>query len=624
MSITSSGADVTGIADRFSFVYRPITGNATIIARIASLPAASASAQAGIMIRESLQSGSRHAYVLTSVGGGTMFRRRTTTSGSTAQTGAFDVSSAGGGAVSASWLKLQRAGSVLTAWWSDDGVVWQTIGTATITLPSTAYVGLAVASGTATTVTSSLANVRVVGNGTLDAGFTGADIGAPAVSGGSWSSAGAYVVDGAGNGIGGTSDQFRFVYKLVSGDMDLVSRISDFQFDTAYQRAGVMVRTTTGATSAHRALLVGPQGLQVVSRATTGATTTVTSAGSRTAPVWLKVSRRGSVITFSHSLDKVTWTQASQQTASGSYYVGLAVTSAAASSAVRAVIDGTALTFAVANQPPTVSLASPAGSVSISGPLAVTATAADSDGSVVSVAFYSNGTLLGTDTTAPFQVTFSTSLLGIYTLKAVAKDNSGAPTSSATRTVTVVGDLAPVVTLLTPLDRSRVVSPAPVVISASATDLDGVQRVEFYNGQTLLGTDLTAPYSLSWTGMPDGIYSITALAYDTRGSVTASSTRDVLVANASLPATALFTPATNHYLLQRYEMHVFAASADPEVAQPVMTIDLGVPEITDIGDVNVDVAAWMFMLPPGQYVAVIAGISGEGIERSDASPPFSR
>jgi hypothetical protein len=124
--------------------------------------------------------------------------------------------------------------------------------------------------------------------------------------------------------------------------------------------------------------------------------------------------------------------------------------------------------------------------------------------------------------------------------------------------------------------------------------------------------------------MPDGMYSLTAIAYDTRGSVTASSTRDILVANASLPATAVFTPATNHYLLDRYEMQVFAASADPEVAQPVMTIDLGVPELTDFGDVNADVAPWMFVLPPGAYVAVIGAISSEGVERSDASPPFTR
>jgi hypothetical protein len=629
MSITSSGADVNGTADRFSFVYRPISGNATIIARVAALPFASAWAQAGVMIRESLQAGSRHGFVMTSAGNGTMFRRRTTTSGSTAQTDAFSASGAGGGTATASWLKLQRVGSVLTAWSSDDGVAWNTIGSATVTLPTTAYVGLAVASGTtAAGVTASLADVVVVGNGTLDAGFTGADIGAPATSGGSWSSAGAFMLDGAGIGIGGTSDQFRFVYKLVSGDMDIVTRVADFDFATSTARAGLMVRTTIGATSAHRSLLAGPQGLYYVSRGASGGTTAVTSAGTRTAPVWLKASRRGSVLTFSHSLDNVSWSQVTQQTVSGSYYVGLAVTSANTTKFVRAHFTSTALTAVVPNQPPAVSLTSPASSLSISGPLALAATASDSDGSVAAVEFWANSTLLGTDTTAPYQSTFNAGILGIYTLKAVARDNSGATTTSATRTVTVLNvlpNVAPLVSLTSPQVNQSFALPATVTIAATASDADGsIQRVDFYEDATLIYSDTVAPYSYAWTNPAAGSYAVRAVAYDDRGAMTQSSTRDITVAAGGIPSKVVFNVGSIWDLVLWYVLDIFPAGADTRVARPVSTIPLGLPALVAY-EATVDVGPAIAALPPGQYVATVSSVSLlDGTLRSDPSPVFIR
>jgi hypothetical protein len=72
-----------------------------------------------------------------------------------------------------------------------------------------------------------------------------------------------------------------------------------------------------------------------------------------------------------------------------------------------------------------------------------------------------------------------------------------------------------------------------VTVSASASDNVGVTKVEFYAGTTRIGTDTTAPYSLSWTttNFTNGSYSITSRAYDAAGNVGISAARSVTVNN---------------------------------------------------------------------------------------------
>jgi subtilisin family serine protease len=86
-----------------------------------------------------------------------------------------------------------------------------------------------------------------------------------------------------------------------------------------------------------------------------------------------------------------------------------------------------------ANTPPTVSLTSPAEGATALAPASftVTATAADAEGPVSSVAFYANGTLLIDDTTSPFSVTWTAVPAGAYTLIAVATDAGGLATTAA-------------------------------------------------------------------------------------------------------------------------------------------------------------------------------------------------
>jgi hypothetical protein len=97
------------------------------------------------------------------------------------------------------------------------------------------------------------------------------------------------------------------------------------------------------------------------------------------------------------------------------------------------------------NQPPAVTLTSPAAGSVFTAPATVNlaANAADSDGSVTRVDFYAGATLIGSDASAPYAVTWSNVAAGAYTLTARATDNAGAVTVSAPISITVQAPAAP-------------------------------------------------------------------------------------------------------------------------------------------------------------------------------------
>ncbi len=91
------------------------------------------------------------------------------------------------------------------------------------------------------------------------------------------------------------------------------------------------------------------------------------------------------------------------------------------------------------NQPPTTSLSSPTNGTTVTAPATVnlTASATDTDGSVTKVDFYQGTTLLGSDTSSPYNFTWNNVPAGSYNLTAKATDNSGAVTTSTSVAISV-------------------------------------------------------------------------------------------------------------------------------------------------------------------------------------------
>jgi len=184
---------------------------------------------------------------------------------------------------------------------------------------------------------------------------------------------------------------------------------------------------------------------------------------------------------------------------------------------------------------PTTSISYPASNASVSGTVAITASASDNVG-VSSVGFYVNGVLQGTDTSTPYTCSWNTSSLaaGSYTLTARAYDAAGNVGESGAVTVTVVNDTtAPTVALTSPASGATL--SGTVAIAASASDNVGVSRVEFYANGSLLSASNVAPYSYSWNtaGVSNGSYTLSARAYDSAGNVRNSSSVSVVVNNTA-------------------------------------------------------------------------------------------
>jgi hypothetical protein len=624
-SVSGAGTDIWGSSDQFTFVHRQLTGDATIVARVATLQNVNGWSKAGVMIRGSLAANSKHASVFVTPLNGVSFQRRASNGGTSVRTN-------GGTGTAPVWLKLVRLSSTLTAYRSADGTTWSTIGSATISMGSTVYVGLAVTSRDAARAATATFSSVTTTTASLPAGWTASDIGAPPLTGSARYAGGTYTLEGNGEVGPGATDQFRFMYLAVTGDIDIRARVVSIEQTHQWSKAGVMLRETLAANSVMGlAFISGGSVSAFQRRLSTGASRQHTDGPAVTAPHWVRLVRRGTTVTASQSSNGATWVTISTMTMSQpSVYVGLAVASSDVSQLATGVFDNVAVAIPGGNQSPTVSLTSPGSGATYTAPasIALAATASDGDGTIAQVAFYAGATLVGTDTSSPYTYTWSGVAAGTYSITAVAQDNAGATTTSAARTVTVSppsSNQPPVVSLTAPAAGAVFTAPASIPIAANASDADGsVARVDFYAGATVIGSDTTAPYSMSWNNVPAGTYSLTAVARDNAGAMTVSGGRDIRVDPAALPRTAIFTPSANHAAaVDRYFLEIFPAGANPAVANPVATRDLGKPPVVN-GECTVDISATTVALPAGSYIATVTAIGSGGSTRSAASPVFVR
>ena len=199
--------------------------------------------------------------------------------------------------------------------------------------------------------------------------------------------------------------------------------------------------------------------------------------------------------------------------------------------------DAKLLTQAIANTPPVVALSAPVNNASFNAPATIqlSASASDTDGTIVRVEFYQGAALLGSVAAAPYNFSWNNVAGGNYSLTAKAVDNKGAVTTSAVVNITVKSNAPPTVNVTAPANNASFTAPASITINASAADSDGsITKVEFYQGTTLLGSDATAPYSFIWSNVAVGNYQITAVAFDNTGAKTTSAASNISVTN--LPA----------------------------------------------------------------------------------------
>jgi aryl-phospho-beta-D-glucosidase BglC (GH1 family) len=167
-------------------------------------------------------------------------------------------------------------------------------------------------------------------------GWSDEDIGSPSLAGqGQYSSnTGIWTMSGGGGtGIGGTADQFNYLWEDYSGDGNLIAEVTSLQNTDPAAKAGVMFRSDDSAGSAFADVVVIPgNGVNFEWRShNNGQVNSVQLTGIAT-PVWVMLTRSGgSSFSGYYSLDGTNWTQiGSTQIVSGLSTIvlaGLVVTS---------------------------------------------------------------------------------------------------------------------------------------------------------------------------------------------------------------------------------------------------------------------------------------------------------
>jgi len=326
-TVKGAGADIWGPTDEFHFVDQSVSGDVQIVARVTSLQNTSPYAKAGLMLRGSTTASSAHVILDVRPTGDVEFMTRSAD-------GAQTTYLAGSAQAAPAWLKLTRAGATVTGFVSSDGVTWRVVGSTSSALPANVLVGLVVNSHNAGALTQATFDSVTVGAAApppqIPAPWVDQDVGSPALRGSASYASGTFTIKGGGADIWGAADEFHFVDQPVSGDVQILARVAAVQNTSPYAKAGVMLRNSAAAGSAHVILDVRPTGdVEFMTRTADGAQTTYLAGAVQAAPAWLKLTRTGSVVTGYVSADGVTWRVVGSTTSgiAASALVGLVVNS---------------------------------------------------------------------------------------------------------------------------------------------------------------------------------------------------------------------------------------------------------------------------------------------------------
>jgi len=170
--MSAAGADVWGSADEVRYAYKRLNGDGSIVAKIESVDNTNDWTKVGVMIRETLDTSSTHAFMALTPNGRRAFQNRPVTNG------ASSSAHSGTGAITLPyWVKIERTGNELTAYHSADGVTWtiqpddENTGTdrspnpQLIGMTGSVYIGLALTSHSAGVgCTAEFSGVATTGN----------------------------------------------------------------------------------------------------------------------------------------------------------------------------------------------------------------------------------------------------------------------------------------------------------------------------------------------------------------------------------------------------------------------------------------------------------------------------
>ena len=148
------GTDIWGTADEFRYAYKRLSGDGALVARVDSLADSDVWAKGGVMIRETMEPGSKFAAVYLTGNNGVRYQARLEA----------DVDAVSDSAVATDeqlalrepvWVKIERVGDTFNGYYSSDGANWTAMAwnPQTINMANDVTIGLALTSHNATVST---------------------------------------------------------------------------------------------------------------------------------------------------------------------------------------------------------------------------------------------------------------------------------------------------------------------------------------------------------------------------------------------------------------------------------------------------------------------------------------
>jgi peptidoglycan/xylan/chitin deacetylase (PgdA/CDA1 family) len=259
-------------------------------------------------------------------------------------------------------------------------------------------------------------------------------------------------------------------------------------------------------------------------------------------------------------------------------------------------VDGAGNLSSVFTQPITIDTVAPTSTISCNGGtcqsapygagVQVSLSASDVGSGVAVIRYTTDGTIPtltnGIDYLAPFMVAATA------TVRYRAFDNAGNAEATHAQLITI-DSTPPTVTLTAPAGGATI--SGQTTLQATASDNVAVDHVEFLVDGNQVGSDSSAPYTLSWDSrtVSDGLHNFSARAVDTAGNQATSSENQATVLNGvdSTPPTSTISCNDNACTSAPYSDPVavtLAASDNPGgsgVAEIRYTTDGTTPTLTN-------------------------------------------
>jgi len=360
-SVTAAGYNIWYGSDGFHYVYKQMSGDGEITARVKSMDGTHVYAKAGIMVREKLTANSKMVVNAVEPYSMCQFVWRSKDNGGCE----FAVNEGAAHLFGPYWVKLVRKGENFIGYESADGKNWTLLYQKKVEMAKDVYVGLAVSSLDIKTynhvvfdnvsLSTKLSDIKAVplpriksslkpvqGNIDPKTGWKSADIfngkKQSSQKGGASLKDGVFTVSGAGD-VWNRSDSFHYVYKPFSGDGEVVVRVKSMTDTDMQAKAGIMFREKLANNSKNVFMCMMPYATTDMQCRLEEMTDSVNKVDGEEArhetvkelcgPYWLKLVRKGDTFTSYDSEDGKTWYETGAYTVkmTKELYVGLAVAS---------------------------------------------------------------------------------------------------------------------------------------------------------------------------------------------------------------------------------------------------------------------------------------------------------